>query len=228
VEIRYQLYDKENRGFGKANQGVPLPSLLPPGQSAVAVVPVAVPAEPGAYRINFVARLLQEKEGEAADENGAIGYDSPTKQLELVVMNDAVADRSNPGEAFVTAAQAILAEAHALKTLPAGYHDVTQGLLASWKQRIKQKLLNNFRRAYVDVLSRQQSLFNERLLTALAQVTDCCSALGHAVLQDAQGREVARLRRRLRKSRAEHQRLRKRLTVLENRLARLEQATQVS
>jgi hypothetical protein len=77
--------------------------------------------------------------------------------------------------------QAALVEANRLQRLPDDYTDVTEGLLASWKRRVKRKLLGNFKHAYVDVLSRQQSGFNRQLLGAVQELAECCATLDHAV-----------------------------------------------
>jgi hypothetical protein len=73
-----------------------------------------------------------------------------------------------------------LVKAAAKQSLPDDYTDVTEGFLASWKRRLKRKLLGNFKHAYVDVLARQQSAFNRYLLTALQEVAECCALLDHA------------------------------------------------
>ena len=80
---------------------------------------------------------------------------------------------------MLEAAQSALAEAESLHGLPDDYIDVTEGWLAPLKRGIKRKLLNNFKKAYVDVVSRQQSAFNRRILTALAELTECCATLDH-------------------------------------------------
>jgi hypothetical protein len=46
------------------------------------------------------------------------------------------------------------------------YTDVTQGLFAGWKKLARSKLVGNIKKAYVDVLSRQQSACNQQLLGA--------------------------------------------------------------
>ena len=51
----------------------------------------------------------------------------------------------------------LLEMAEAWQRLPDDYVDVTQGWFARAKHWVKKTLLNNFKRAYVDVLSRQQS-----------------------------------------------------------------------
>jgi len=70
-----------------------------------------------------------------------------------------------------------------LQRLPDNYLDVTEGWFARGKRWIKRKLLGNFKHAYVDVLSRQQSAVNSQVVTALRELTECCATLDHAVRQ---------------------------------------------
>jgi hypothetical protein len=84
-----------------------------------------------------------------------------------------------------------LTEANRLQRLPEDYVDVSEGLLAGLKRRIKRKLLGNFKNAYVDVLSRQQSAFNRQVLTALQELAECCATLDHAVRLLGRGRRRA-------------------------------------
>ncbi|MCS6976974.1 MAG: glycosyltransferase family 4 protein [Gemmatales bacterium] len=95
-----------------------------------------------------------------------------------------------------------LAELHRLQTLPDDYLDITHGPLAEWKKRIKRKLLHNFRTAYVDVLSRQQSRFNTVLVEILTELiakqvrpSESDSNLSEEVKHLAEA--MRRLRRRL-------------------------------
>lgn len=74
-----------------------------------------------------------------------------------------------------------LNEGQALRQLPDDYYDVTEGWGAALKRGIKRKLLGNFKQAYVDVLSRQQSALNEHLLTALHELTEECAGLRQSV-----------------------------------------------
>jgi hypothetical protein len=94
--------------------------------------------------------------------------------------------------AFMQTVQAALHHADSLQHLPDGYEDVTQGLLAKFKLQIKSKLLNNFKLAYVDVLSRQQSRFNRAVLDALQELAECCGTLAHVRETDAGGRTEAK------------------------------------
>jgi hypothetical protein len=70
---------------------------------------------------------------------------------------------------------------HQLTQLPADYVDVTEGRLAPVKRLIKKKLLNNFKHAYVDVLSRQQSQVNGQVVLMIQQLAECCALLDHAI-----------------------------------------------
>lgn len=67
--------------------------------------------------------------------------------------------------------QKSLDAARLLQQLPTGYIDVSTGRFARWKRRIKEKLLNNFRTAYVDEIAKQQTRFNRQLLKVLAELT---------------------------------------------------------
>ena len=99
-----------------------------------------------------------------------------------LVVGDSPADRSNSFCApLLESVQSLLAEAHRRQRLPDDYVDVTEGFLSRCKRWLKQKLLNNFKRAYVDVLSRQQSQVNQQLISAVQELAECCSTLDHAV-----------------------------------------------
>ncbi|MFL5327966.1 MAG: glycosyltransferase [Gemmataceae bacterium] len=58
----------------------------------------------------------------------------------------------------------------ALAQLPDDYVDVSEGRLARWKRWIKSKLLHNFKVSYVDVVTRQQTRFNRRLLEIIEEL----------------------------------------------------------
>jgi hypothetical protein len=75
-------------------------------------------------------------------------------------------------------------------------------------------LLNNFRRAYVDLLSRQQSAFNRNILVVLHELTEWCTRL-----EQAQGRRSAEENWRSQWAAAE-----RRCAALEERVARLEES----
>jgi hypothetical protein len=81
---------------------------------------------------------------------------------------------------MLTAVNSSLAEAERRQRLPDSYLDVTEGVFARSKRWIKGKLLGNFKHAYVDVLSRQQSGFNRAVLVALQEMSEGSSLLDHA------------------------------------------------
>jgi hypothetical protein len=105
-----------------------------------------------------------------------------------------------------------LAAAKKLEKLPDDYHDVTDGLLASVKRSLKRKLLNNFRKAYVDIAFRQQSTLNEKLILAM-------SLLAEGVLRQDTAATFVQLEHRLRKLEKQLRLERRRRLQLEKQLA---------
>ena len=101
--------------------------------------------------------------------------------MPLIVLGEGAQPINDGCAAILEEAQAALVQAHELRGLPSDYSDVTQGALAHLKRQIKRKLLGNFKTAYVDVLSRQQSACNEKLLAAVQALAECCATLDHAV-----------------------------------------------
>ena len=104
-----------------------------------------------------------------------------------------------------------LLAAQAVGQLPDDYVDVSEGRFARLKLWIKRKLLHNFRHAYVNVLSRQQSAFNREVLAALAEFADAQAALGHQARLSDGGAEVEALRGELRDLRRRYRRLARRV-----------------
>jgi glycosyltransferase involved in cell wall biosynthesis len=143
-----------------------LPRDLLPGQRQPAVIPVRIPVVPGRYELRVWAERL-DREGPSFIAGTA----------ELVVSAAGAASRLCALELV----QAHLASAERDRRLPQDYVDVTEGWFARLKRWIKRKLLNNFKRAYVDVLSGQQSEVNAQLLAANRYLADCCATLDHAV-----------------------------------------------
>ena len=112
----------------------------------------------------------------------------------------------------------VLRDALAAQDLPAGYADVSEGRLSRLKRWVKYKLLHNFKTAYVDVLSRQQSAFNRQVLTALCELGDGQSTLAHAVAFQPPRSDLPDgddLRAELRRLRQQTCRLRRRLARIE-------------
>ncbi len=195
-----RVVDEEGRPAACGAEPTPLPGLLQPGRALAAAVPVPVPLEPGTYRIAFWAERADREAGDATP---------PAEHALCLVVTGAETPAEGAGccAPALEATQAALVEADRLRQLPDDYTDVTEGLLASLKRRIKRKLLGNFKHAYVDVLSRQQSAFNRRLLDAVGELAECCATLDHAVrvllrrVAELEGRRRGRGRRR-RKARA--------------------------
>lgn len=175
IVLRSQVFDEEGRQpRSPAGPAVPLPGLLMPGQDSSAAIPVRVPPTPGPCQVAFWA----ERGG---DEPTAVPGTLPAESwLRMAVQEDAETAAEHCCAPLLAVVQSTLAEAHTLQRLPDDYRDVTQGRFARLKRWIKSKLLGNFKHAYVDVLSRQQSAFNQRMLTALQELAECCETLEHA------------------------------------------------
>jgi glycosyltransferase involved in cell wall biosynthesis len=216
IVLGYRMKDRTGKHQRIAPLQAPLPCLLTPGQSQVAVIPVAVPDEPGDYRVTFFARVPRQRDHDHGLQE--------TIALELVVSAD-VASPEIPSVAgpSMLGSQNKLAEANELKTLPNDYADVTQGLFAAWKRLIKRKLLHNFRREYVDVLARQQSAFNDRIVTAICQLAEGLAAVEQSRAACEPPSQLARLQSRLRRCRRHLRRLERANTNLAERLAKVEQ-----
>jgi glycosyltransferase involved in cell wall biosynthesis len=180
--LRFRVRDEQGQELPLPGPHTPLPGLLRPGQSRAAAIPVPIPAIPGVYQVDLWAegiRTDEEAEPDLPPGEGAYFRTS----FRLVVAADASIEAAPCCSAVLEAASADLAEAQRLQRLPDDYLDVTEGLLASLKRRLKRKLLGNFKHAYVDVLSRQQSAFNRQILSVLAELAECCASLDHAVCQ---------------------------------------------
>lgn len=146
-----------------------LPTHLSPGQTAAAVLAVPLPAQPGRYILQLWAQSCWRT---AVDVKVSLveltvtgtGHTLPSLRL-------GIAQR----------VESALAKVMQHKQLPTEYTDISTGWFGNWKKWLKQKLLNNFKVQYTDVLSRQQSDVNEHLLEAVQQLAECCTTLDHAV-----------------------------------------------
>ena len=136
-----------------------------------------VPARPGHYR----ARLRAQRVDCPSLDCG------PETVFDLEVIADGLNTDRPYCETLLADANAALVDAQERQRLPDDYHDVTQGWFARAKRWLKRKLLGNFKTAYVDVLSRQQSQVNRGLVTAVQQLAECCATLDHA-LRGLEGR----------------------------------------
>ena len=178
-QLRCEVVDDSGQRPGSLQLDTSLPCILVPGEELAAVMRLPVPAAPGKYRA-----LLSVVFDHPRGEDHRSGHDS---FVELVVQSThggepaAVLDQTGCCDVSLQTVQAALADADARQQLPDNYTDITQGLLASWKRRIKARLLGNFKHAYVDVLSRQQSAFNRHILAAVQELSECYAMLDHAL-----------------------------------------------
>jgi glycosyltransferase involved in cell wall biosynthesis len=163
---------------------VPLPGVLAPGKALSVAVPVPVPANTGTYSVQFhVAEAHEPTEmlQEIARAKGA-----PPADMELVVKDVALGPADGVCTPMLQAVEVALIELQRLQRLPDEYIDVTIGQFASLKRWIKRKLLTNFQRAYVDVLSRQQSGFNRQALSALSELRECSLSLQNVIASNGE------------------------------------------
>jgi O-antigen biosynthesis protein len=178
-QLRCEVVDDSGQRSGALQLETSLPAVVVPGEEVAAVMRVPVPVTPGKYRA-----LLSAVFGHpGADDHRS----DPQSFFELLVHST---DGGAPATALeepgccgvsLQTVRAALADAEARQQLPDNYADITQGLLASWKKWIKAKLLGNFKHAYVDVLSRQQSAFNRQIVLAMQELSDCYAMLDHAL-----------------------------------------------
>lgn len=195
----------------------PLPALLLPERALAAAATVTVPRSAGPYRVVFRIGRADHSvtPADVPDDFAAMVH------LDLVVEGVSKSNGVPPQplcSPLLEGVQAALVEADRRQRLPDGYRDVTEGWLAPLKHWIKRKLLGNFQRAYVDVLARQQTAFNQQLLIAVAELAECCATLQH--VEDTKP-TVANERAQLQHSLADVRQL---LTELNARLAQLEEA----
>jgi glycosyltransferase involved in cell wall biosynthesis len=200
----------------------PLPDLLMPDQSLAMALPVPVPDVPGAYRVRLRAlRHGAGSEAAASLREGVCGGG----QLTLMVEREPSAGSGGCFRPLLDALDAELLQADRLRTLPDDYFDVSTGRLAGMKHWLKAKLLGNFKRGYVDVLSRQQSAFNHRVLQAMQELRECWATLVTAprhVLQSGEtsspSHPVHELLERLKDMERHNSELRERIARLETML----------
>jgi hypothetical protein len=206
VVLRCRVVDAEGKALSESSSTA-LPGLVMPGQSVPAAMTVPVPQVPGDYRVMFWAERV-DSASQADDANQAV--------MQLLVEPAGTTSSRQTGGTMLESVQSALAAAQQVQELPAGYEDVTEGWLADWKRRLKSKLLNNFRRAYVEPAFRRQSAFNRHVLMALQELAEHGAALEHAgqrnIPHSTREEELVE----------ELTQTRQRCALLEERLARLE------
>jgi glycosyltransferase involved in cell wall biosynthesis len=147
-----------------------LPDLLVPGTAQAAMVLVPVPPTCGLFELHLWAE----------HPDGAQRRASEPIRIPLHVQHETAASSSSLAP-LLDGIRQLLVRAREGQILPDDYLDVSEGWFARWKRWAKHKLLHNFKRAYVDVLSRRQSHINEQLVTATQQLAECCAMLDHAM-----------------------------------------------
>jgi glycosyltransferase involved in cell wall biosynthesis len=181
-EIKAQVLDEAGRRCGRPTI-TPLPGILLPDQTVAAIARVRIPSEPGDYSASITAQSLC-----------GLALDCSTVELPLTVSGACAIDTEILQLPERLRANYLAAES--AQQLPDGYVDVSLGRLARLKRWLKSKLLHNFRTAYVDVLSRQQSAFNRHLLNTIAELCDAQAELAHALTTQSSALDLRELRRR--------------------------------
>ena len=133
--------------------------------SATEVVDVTIPVAEGAYSI-----LLWAETTDRATEPFV------ATEIALTVEGDDAGAESCMS-VFLDAIARTLPRTHQLQELPSEYVDVTEGAFAPVKRFLKRKVLHNFKHAYVDVLSRQQTQMNGNVVAMIQQLAECCTLL---------------------------------------------------
>lgn len=186
----------------ESTRKIPLTSALIPGQEQMCVLSLDIPERSDVASLQLI---FQQNDDTLCSHLLAVHHEnqsisSATPQKPIVAM-----------EPLLRQLKALLAEAKQVETLPETYQDVTEGLLASLKKQVKHKLLNNFRKAYVDVAFRQQSDLNEKLIVGMSLLLEAIAA------QDVAGQSAEQLRR-IRKLEKQAKKNRRQIRLLQQQL----------
>lgn len=168
VEILTQILDDRRQPVGMPVR-TSLPEILLPGTTSLAAVG-ATGAEGGQYLLVRPVRGMPEDWEECG----------PDAIVPLGTKPGAAAQATFLAP-LLESVRRSLAEARTSAGLPDDYLDVTEGWFARAKRWLKKKLLGNFKTAYVDVLSRQQTQVNRRLVEAVQHLAEACTAMEHAL-----------------------------------------------
>jgi len=187
-----------------------LADWLNPGQSTPMFLKVRLPELPGEYRLGIALR----REDEAAPAIGDCDVQYP------LIIDDT--ESTQKSDSLLDRLREALAEAERLQDLPDNYTDVTTGSLAKIKQRVKQKLLHQFKTAYVDVLSRQQTDWNRQMLTVVQELAECVTLLEHTAVVGSAGDPASDLARLITRLQRGVRNAVDRIETLEERVQRLE------
>lgn len=177
---------------------------LYPGQREMLLAKIHVPNKPGRYQLSLVSNRTQMQNARHC------------ALIPVLVTKQNITQAVSPLDPLLQTARQALGQALKLAVLPDDYVDVTEGRFASCKRWIKKKILHNFRKAYVDLLSRQQTHFNKELLQVIQQLID-----SFAIVQQEKN-QPARLFRELQQCRRANARLQAKVLQLTERLNALE------
>jgi len=167
--IACEIVDADTKHAVAECQWTNIGSLLAPGQTHTVALPITLPDSSG----TFVLRLGCVRPNSC----GASAH----VEVPLVIAERSDTRETGCASSFLDCVQETLPITQQLQQLPSDYVDVTEGRFAPVKRWIKRKLLNNFKQAYVDGLSRQQSQVNGQMVVMIQQLAECCSLLDHAV-----------------------------------------------
>lgn len=185
-----------NSGKQLSRSKVTLPCPLIPGQEQLLVASLELPEARGRYRLKI--RLMQGSHVIAR------------RYLKLFIgRSDQRHQPSSPHTmgSILQSARSALSHAKRIEKLPDDYVDVSEGKLAGLKRSLKRKLLNNFRKAYVDVAFRQQSDLNEKLIAVMSLLLETVSTQDTAQTLAELQRRLQRLERDLKREQLRNQQL---------------------
>jgi len=176
-----------------------LPSILMPGQETLLVASIELPSMEGQYRSQ-----IRLKQGRRVISR---------QRIKIIVAREA--QQSGLGQhslgPLLQSARSALSQAKKLESLPEDYVDVSEGRLAGIKRSLKRKLLNNFRKAYVDVAFRQQSALNEKLIAVMSLLIETVSSQDSAQPLAEIQRRLDRLERAVKREKQRNRRLEQQL-----------------
>jgi glycosyltransferase involved in cell wall biosynthesis len=184
-------------------QVISLAESLLPGKEELLVTSCSLPMRAGKYVIRLSLFQESRRQGRViADCNVPLVVRCHSEGLPT-----ASQDTAMPSESFIQAVRQIILTAKKMEQLPETYQDVTEGRFAKWKKWLKGKLLNNFRKAYVDVAFRQQSALNQKLITAISLILDTIKVQSAAKSSAHLMQRLDRLERKLKRERKLRRRL---------------------
>lgn len=206
VRLRVEMINRVGFSINKRPQFAPFPETLIPGQGTPVVVTIRLPRRIGKYQ---VCLSVVADDGQSLRVIGR-----PLIPLHMVKTMRKQTTNEQPLAPLLQSVRQILAQAHRLERLPEDYVDVTEGKFSAAKRLIKRKLLNNFRRAYVDVAFRQQSALNQKLISVMNLLLESSSLQSNLAAIIQLQSQVRKLQRQCRREREQRKRLERRLDAM--------------